>query len=632
MADINVIVLPDGTEYPVSDYYLPVAISNPTNGQVLKYDATNDIWYNGDDAEGSSVFYGTSAPTSQLGVNGNLYVKYTEGTGGASDTVDDLYVKLDGAWCQISTGGGGTSDYNDLTNKPQINSVELSDNKSLDDLGIQSSEISKTATGSIASFSDGGDDIPVESFECEIVAQQESGTPTPANPLPITGFDSADIPVMGKNLFDESQIINASGWSESDGVYTGVVAQLYLYANNGFPKQSKYKENTQYTLSVYVNATDAVSRFRIYYTDGTYSDLALANNMVGTTQTHLTTPNKTIDKITFTYNSGGNLSISKIQLEENTTATTYVPYTGTLYTIDFGQTIYGGRLIYSNGQWAIEATHGYAEFDGSEDEDWIMSGGTNGTFIIAVSNAKLVNTTVPGDIIANIMTAISYNTGYYATNIFGIAMGYQSSQLRVNVDTSVVTKDLTTFRTWLSNNPLQAVYELATPVIIPLTSLAHIKTLPGVNNIFSNTGDSTVKYFTNNADKIAELVKAEIASTNTDYHKYSTEEKIVGEWIDGKTIYERTYTFTAPSSNAIAREDLGIPMSGISNAWIDIQNSFATNSTMCTNPTFYDGSPKADQFGCYLNFLQTNLAFDYRVGSDFYSSNIVLTIRYTNSS
>ena len=34
-------------------------------------------------------------------------------------------------------GGGGTSNYNDLTNKPQINSVELTGNKTLDDLDIQ---------------------------------------------------------------------------------------------------------------------------------------------------------------------------------------------------------------------------------------------------------------------------------------------------------------------------------------------------------------------------------------------------------------------------------------------------------------------------------------------------------------
>lgn len=35
------------------------------------------------------------------------------------------------------SGGGGTTDYTQLTNKPQINSVELSGNKSLEDLGIQ---------------------------------------------------------------------------------------------------------------------------------------------------------------------------------------------------------------------------------------------------------------------------------------------------------------------------------------------------------------------------------------------------------------------------------------------------------------------------------------------------------------
>ena len=38
-----------------------------------------------------------------------------------------------------STGGGsgGTSNYNDLSNKPKINNVELNGNKSLNDLGIQ---------------------------------------------------------------------------------------------------------------------------------------------------------------------------------------------------------------------------------------------------------------------------------------------------------------------------------------------------------------------------------------------------------------------------------------------------------------------------------------------------------------
>lgn len=44
-------------------------------------------------------------------------------------------------WKTVSGGGGGTSDYTDLTNKPQINSVTLIGNKSLDDIGIYNVEV-----------------------------------------------------------------------------------------------------------------------------------------------------------------------------------------------------------------------------------------------------------------------------------------------------------------------------------------------------------------------------------------------------------------------------------------------------------------------------------------------------------
>lgn len=42
-----------------------------------------------------------------------------------------------GQFIEVS-GGTGTSDYNDLSNKPKINNIELSGNKTLDNLGIQS--------------------------------------------------------------------------------------------------------------------------------------------------------------------------------------------------------------------------------------------------------------------------------------------------------------------------------------------------------------------------------------------------------------------------------------------------------------------------------------------------------------
>ena len=63
----------------------------------------------------------------------------------ATDTTAGI-VKPDGSTITVTADGtisatasGGTSDYTELTNKPKINSVELSGNKSLSDLGIQPS-------------------------------------------------------------------------------------------------------------------------------------------------------------------------------------------------------------------------------------------------------------------------------------------------------------------------------------------------------------------------------------------------------------------------------------------------------------------------------------------------------------
>ena len=67
-------------------------------------------------------------------LNGKISEPETEGTSGQ-------FLQTDGnggrTWATPS-GSGGTSDYADLTNKPQINSVMLSGNKSLSDLGVAS--------------------------------------------------------------------------------------------------------------------------------------------------------------------------------------------------------------------------------------------------------------------------------------------------------------------------------------------------------------------------------------------------------------------------------------------------------------------------------------------------------------
>lgn len=65
------------------------------------FGAINELAQSG----GGSIRTGTTAPSSDLGSDGELYVQYTEGVSPNPDTVDALFVKLDGEWCEIATGG-----------------------------------------------------------------------------------------------------------------------------------------------------------------------------------------------------------------------------------------------------------------------------------------------------------------------------------------------------------------------------------------------------------------------------------------------------------------------------------------------------------------------------------------------
>ena len=65
---------------------------------------------------------------------------------GGSLTYDDINNKMNdheklsliaSALTQLGGGGGGTTNYNSLTNKPKVNNVTLQGNKTLSDLGIQ---------------------------------------------------------------------------------------------------------------------------------------------------------------------------------------------------------------------------------------------------------------------------------------------------------------------------------------------------------------------------------------------------------------------------------------------------------------------------------------------------------------
>ena len=69
------------------------------------FGAINELKATADD--GAVVLLGTAAPAANAGVDGNIYIRYT--TSGNATTITNMYVKISGAWSEVSTGGGGGS-------------------------------------------------------------------------------------------------------------------------------------------------------------------------------------------------------------------------------------------------------------------------------------------------------------------------------------------------------------------------------------------------------------------------------------------------------------------------------------------------------------------------------------------
>lgn len=56
-----------------------------------------------------------------------------------SDVLNDNFKEIDTRLSDLERGGGSAGDYEDLSNKPKINNVELTGNKTASDLGLQPS-------------------------------------------------------------------------------------------------------------------------------------------------------------------------------------------------------------------------------------------------------------------------------------------------------------------------------------------------------------------------------------------------------------------------------------------------------------------------------------------------------------
>ena len=102
-------------------------------------------------------------------------------------------------------------------------------------------------------------------------------------------------------------------------------------------------------------------------------------------------------------------------------------------------------------------------------------------------------------------------------------------------------------------------------------------------------------------------------------HHYSTSEKVVGTWIDGSTVYERTWDFSAN------------PVSINYNTWTNTGISIPNINKIISYDTYDSGSVCNSCAGLEFSFSNNNVNAEYTVNSNVRAL-AYITLRYTKSS
>lgn len=326
----------------------------------------------------------------------------------------------------------------------------------------------KTASGPIVSVNDALA-APLRSLVVNIEPVQEgTGDPSPDNVRPISGWNAVNVWRTGKNLFGESigRYLWASGvrYPADTGSYCAVESKFAIKGGQTYSVSFTNSETTNGAYVGWFNGDTYLSQSSFYNaTSGTVTAPSSATHAV----------------ITFrnTEDYTGNPTVSNVMFELGSTATAYEPYSGNQYTLQLGQTVYGGTLDVTNGVLTV-------------DRAMVDLGTLNWTYnttyafftTYSLTNRKVGTLNIISDLFK---TETRSWSGTPKQN----ALWGNGSNATVYVQTPLTSVE--DFLVLVTGH--QLVYELSTPLTIPLTP-TEISTLQGQNNLWADSGDVTVEY------------------------------------------------------------------------------------------------------------------------------------------
>ena len=297
------------------------------------------------------------------------------------------------------------------------------------------------------------------------------------NISPITGYTSLSADGCGINLanpvlqgyYDTTGFVSNAQWTACELV--------------------ECNQNTKYTLS-----NDTTLGGNVFFYDENMSYLSYV--ATGYSPNTITTPNNA--KYMGVYGRG----FSHCQLEVGEQATHYKPYNGSNVTVQFDQTLYGGKLtIFQDGSADVYCDTGFGEFDGSEDENWTL----------------VDNNSIKTDYIFPAMKTATSTWIYAFSSDFsagadGVAPSTWLTTYATNNPTALEFRNIVSnwgisaytvdaWKSYLTSRsiPLQVVYELKDPFTIHLSPVETLTLLQGINNVWTDGTTLSLTYQPDNA-------------------------------------------------------------------------------------------------------------------------------------
>lgn len=362
----------------------------------------------------------------------------------------------------------------------------------------------ETVTGAIVNFTTQRS-APLKSLLVSMSPVQAAGTPSPDNPLPISGWSSLAVEQRGKNLLNiNSPDITLKRYTAfSNGVISNEIEDtrtapwtfiINAYDSNGtsiLQKSTPFSATGRISIPLTIPA-NAVSMLCRY--SGSKLDCGFTMPIDITGDCVFSADILSADVTTI-----GGLQIGNFQLELGSTASSYTPYNtasrsiSVTFPAEVG-TVYSGTLDVVSGVLTVD----YVKFTANGTEYWMNGSAANnyrwGVQADLSPSAEVVTSDAGAKKSKSDKFVASYTVWSDGQNVVGFICRGTKLYVRFGADTDLTTG--AAVKAWFAENPTEFVYPLATPLTYQLTP-QEVLALVGENNVWSNADSVTVEYRSN---------------------------------------------------------------------------------------------------------------------------------------